>query len=111
MELLRRFHEGDIVAFETLFRQFQGDVYGWIVLIVRDRGVAEDLTIETFWRIYRTRKRFNPDMSFAAWARRIATRLAIDYLRTRRPEKTPSRNKSLPRRKTPIRLSVVKRAI
>jgi hypothetical protein len=38
MELLRRFVQGDVEAFETQFRQFQGDVYGWIVRIVRDSG-------------------------------------------------------------------------
>jgi len=53
MELLKRFRQGDPEAFEALFRQFQADVYAWIVRIVRDRGVAEDLTVETFWRIQR----------------------------------------------------------
>ncbi len=55
MELLERFALGDLEAFETLFRQFQGEVYGWIVRVVRDPGIAEDLTVETFWRIYRAR--------------------------------------------------------
>lgn len=86
MELLKRFKEGDIDAFETLFRQFQADVYGWIMQIVRDRGVAEDLTIETFWRIHKARARFDPDAPFGAWARRIAINLAIDHIRSRRPE-------------------------
>jgi RNA polymerase sigma-70 factor (ECF subfamily) len=43
--------------------------------------VAEDLTLETFWRIYRARSRFRPDGSFGAWAYRIATRLALNHLR------------------------------
>ena len=86
MDLLKRFKEGDVDAFETLFRQFQAEVYGWIVLIVRDRGVAEDLTIETFWRIYKARGRFDTNSAFGAWARRIATNLAIDHIRSRRPE-------------------------
>ncbi len=86
MELLKRFAQGDIEAFETLFRQFQGEVYGWIVRIVRDPGVAEDLTVETFWRIYQARSRFDPEAAFGAWARRIATNLAIDHLRRSRPE-------------------------
>jgi RNA polymerase sigma factor (sigma-70 family) len=86
MELLKRFTEGDVEAFETLFRQFQAEVYGWIVRIVRDAGIAEDLTVETFWRIYRTRTRFDPEATFGAWARRIATNLAIDHLRRRRSE-------------------------
>jgi len=84
MELLKRFKEGDVDAFEALFRQFQGDVYGWIVQIVRDRGVAEDLTIETFWRIYKARTRFDTEGAFGSWARRIATNLAIDHTRRRR---------------------------
>jgi RNA polymerase sigma factor (sigma-70 family) len=86
MELLKRFRHGDPEAFEALFRQFQAEVYGWIVRIVRDPSAAEDLTVETFWRIYRARGRFDPGASFGAWARRIATNLAIDHLRQRRPE-------------------------
>lgn len=86
MDLLRRFTLGDIDAFETLVRQYQRDVYGWIVRIVRDSGAAEDLAVEAFWRIYRTRGRFRPDGNFAGWARRIATNLALDHLRQRRPE-------------------------
>src|SRR5215472_7689169 len=86
MTLLERFARGDLDAFEDLFRQFQGRVFGWIVRIVRDRGVAEDLTLETFWRVYRARARFNPEASFGAWAYRIATNLALNHLRRRRNE-------------------------
>ena len=50
MELLKRFRQGDLEAFEALFRQFQAEVYGWIIRIVRHPSVAEDLTLETFWR-------------------------------------------------------------
>src|SRR5438445_39969 len=51
---LRDFVRGDEAAFETLFREYQREVYGWIVRLVRDRSAAEDLTIETFWRIHRS---------------------------------------------------------
>ena len=83
MSLLERFARGEPDAFEDLFRQYQGRIFAWIVRIVRDRGVAEDLTIETFWRIYRARHRFRPDGSFSAWAYRIATNLALNHLRRR----------------------------
>jgi RNA polymerase sigma-70 factor, ECF subfamily len=88
MDLHRRFALGEIDAFETLVRQFQGDVYSWIVRIVRDPGVAEDLTVETLWRIYRARHQFRPDGNFGAWARRIASNLALDHLRRKRPEES-----------------------
>jgi len=86
MSLLERFARGDLDAFETLFREFQGRVYAWIVRIVRDAAAAEDLTLETFWRIFRARARFNPQADFGAWAYRIAVNLAFSYLRRRRNE-------------------------
>jgi RNA polymerase sigma factor (sigma-70 family) len=86
MELLERFAAGDLEAFEMLFRQHQKQVFAWIVRIVRDSGIAEDLTVETFWRIYRSRARFDPGSSFEAWAYRIATNAALDQLRRARRE-------------------------
>jgi RNA polymerase sigma-70 factor (ECF subfamily) len=85
-DVLRQFSHGDLDAFESLFRQHQGEVYGWIVRIVRDPAAAEDVTVETFWRIHRAHARFNPARSFQAWARRIATNAALDHLKAVRSE-------------------------
>lgn len=87
MDLLERFAAGDLDSFETLFRQHQKEVYAWIVRIVRDSGAAEDLTVETFWRIHRACGRFDPAAgNFRAWARRIATNAALDHLKRARRE-------------------------
>jgi RNA polymerase sigma factor (sigma-70 family) len=86
MDLLARFVAGDRDAFEELFRRAQADIFRWIVRIVRDRATAEELTVETLWRIYRARGHFDPARGFDAWARRIATNVAIDHLRTARYE-------------------------
>jgi RNA polymerase sigma-70 factor (ECF subfamily) len=85
-ERLDRFRRGDIDAFEALFREHQRSVYGWILRIVRDPAAAEDLTVETFFRIHRAHSTFEPSRAFEPWARRIATRAALDWLRARRPE-------------------------
>jgi RNA polymerase sigma-70 factor (ECF subfamily) len=84
MELLARFTRGDLDAFEAIFRQFQADVYAWIFRIVRNRATAEDLTLEAFWRIYKARARFDPARPFGAWARRVATNVALDHLKRQR---------------------------
>ncbi|UWZ86100.1 RNA polymerase sigma factor [Occallatibacter riparius] len=84
--LLLDFRSGSEEAFEALFRGYQREVYGWILRIVRDVGVAEDLTIETFFRIHRAHARFEPERGFGPWARRIATHAALDWLRRQRPE-------------------------
>jgi RNA polymerase sigma-70 factor (ECF subfamily) len=86
MDLQQRFVAGDLKAFEQLFRDYQRQVYAWIVRIVRDSATAEDLTVETFWRIYRSRTLFRPDGNFGAWSRRIATNIALDHLRKSRRE-------------------------
>ena len=79
-ELLERFTRGEIDAFETLFQSHQAEVYHWVVCLIRDPAAAEDLTLETFWRIYRAHARFDPARCFGAWARRIATNLALEHL-------------------------------
>jgi RNA polymerase sigma-70 factor (ECF subfamily) len=90
MDLQERFAKGNLDAFETLFRQHQGRVFAWIMRIVRDAGHAEDLTVETFWRIYKSRARFRADGDFAGWAYRIATNLALTHVRRRpRDEELP----------------------
>src|SRR5262249_59255768 len=95
MDLLERFAAGDLDAFESLFRQHQAAVYRWIVRIIRDSASAEDLTVETFLRAYRSHGRFRPDGNFEAWLRRIATNAALDHLRRARfhvelPEDLPA---------------------
>jgi len=87
MELLERFAAGDVDAFESLFRQYQGEVYRWIMRIVRNTALAEDLTVETFWRMHRAHAHFDPAKgNCGAWLRRIATNAAIDHLRHARCE-------------------------
>ena len=88
--VLDEFRRGDSAtfndAFEALFRLHQRAVYSWVLRIVRNHAAAEDLTVETFWRIYRAHARFDPERGFEAWARTIATHAALDWLRTQRSE-------------------------
>src|SRR5712691_6827971 len=83
-DLLERFVQGDQVAFESLFRLFQIEVFQWVFRIVRDASAAEDVVVEAFWRAYRGRARFDSSRSFGAWLRRIATNAALDHLRAAR---------------------------
>jgi RNA polymerase sigma-70 factor (ECF subfamily) len=84
--VLIEFRQGNPEAFETLFHQHQRAVYSWILRIVRNAAAAEELTIESFWRIHQAHARFDPARGFEGWARRIATHAALDWLRARRAE-------------------------
>ena len=83
-DVLRGFVRGDERAFEQMFRHFEREVFGWILRIVRDRSAAEDVLVEAFWRAYRGRAQFDPERSFGAWMRRIATNASLDHLRARK---------------------------
>lgn len=85
-EALLAFRQGDLSAFELLFRRHERQVFGWVLRIVRNPATAEEITVEAFWRIYRAHARFDPARGFEGWARQIATHAALDSLRTQRPE-------------------------
>ena len=90
-DLLKRFVNGDQEAFEKIFRRFEGEVYRWILRMIKDKDAAEDVLVEAFWRAYRWRARFDPARSFGAWMRRIAANAALDHL-----GKMRARAKSIP---------------
>jgi RNA polymerase sigma-70 factor (ECF subfamily) len=94
--VLDRFVQGDQEAFEALFRQFERDVHRWIVRIVRDHAMAEDVLVEAFWRVYRSRARFDTSRSFGAWMRRVATNAAVDQLNASRRRRWVAIDDSLP---------------
>lgn len=112
MEVLERFAAGDSDAFECLFRQHQGEVYRWIIRIVRNSATAEDLTVETFWRIYRARARFDARKgNLCGWMRRIATNAALDHLRRSRrevelPEEMPDTGKPVSAEQNEMRQAI-----
>ncbi len=89
-DVLVQFQRGEVeardAAFEILFRLHQSAVRGWILRMVRNPAAADELTIETFWRIYRAHDHFDPQRGFEPWARRIASRAALDWLRAQKPE-------------------------
>ena len=90
--VLDQFRRGDPetfhAAFEALFATHQRTIYAWVLRIVRNPATAEDLTVETFWHIYRAHARLDPKRGFEGWARTIATHVALDWLRAHRPEET-----------------------
>jgi len=85
-DVLNEFRQGDLEAFETLFRLHRRAVHDWILRIVRNHATADELTVETFWRIHRAHARFEASRGFEGWARRIATHAALDWMRARRAE-------------------------
>ena len=75
--LVERARAGDVRAFERLYREHVGRVYGLCVRMTRDPAVAEDCTQETFINAWKALARFETRSSLATWLHRIAVNVAL----------------------------------
>ncbi len=82
--LLRRCLSGDERAYRELVQRYQGPVYSVALRMLRSAEDAEDITQETFVRVFRALERYDPARSFEAWLFTITSRLCIDLMRRRR---------------------------
>ncbi|MEZ5333003.1 MAG: sigma-70 family RNA polymerase sigma factor [Thermoanaerobaculia bacterium] len=82
-------------AYRDLLLRYQRPVFGLIVRLVRDRGLAEDLAQEAFLKAFRALSGFQRERKFSSWLFKIAHNTAIDHLRRREldtvPLETPER--------------------
>ena len=76
--------EGDERAFRELVGRYQARVYSLAYRMLRVREDAEDITQETFVRMFRAARRYDPERPFSSWLFTIASRLCIDHIRRRR---------------------------
>lgn len=83
-ELALAARAGEAVAFDILVRRHAAPVYRFVFRLVKDGPTAEDITQETFLKVWKNLKRFNPEKSFKAWIYRIARNTAFDWLKKKR---------------------------
>jgi RNA polymerase sigma-70 factor (ECF subfamily) len=76
--------KNDEQAFARLMQRYKRPVYHMILKMVRNVDDAEDLTIESFAKAFRSLHKFKKDFTFSTWLFRIATNNTIDYIRKRR---------------------------
>ena len=80
---------GSELAFQTLVERYQRPVFSLVLRMVRDRGIAEDVTQEVFVKAWMALSRYDPRRRFASWLFKIASNAAIDQLRRKKLPTTP----------------------
>ncbi len=81
--LIQRARQGDSPAFERLYREYSGRVYGLCLRMTRDPAAAEDCVQEAFINAWRALDRFEIRSSFSTWLHRIAVNVVLG--KRRRP--------------------------
>jgi RNA polymerase sigma-70 factor (ECF subfamily) len=87
-ELMVRVREGDSTSFALLLERHRAPVIHFLFRMVQNQSVAEELAQEVFLRVYRSRATYEPTAKFTTWLFRIATHLALNWIRDRKSEKT-----------------------
>lgn len=81
--LVQLYEDGNDSAFDVLLERYQGNIYGYILALVRDEDRSNDIFQETFFKAiqYIRSHRYTPDGKFLRWILRIARNLVADSYR------------------------------
>ncbi|HVY93695.1 MAG TPA: RNA polymerase sigma factor [Bryobacteraceae bacterium] len=90
-QLMLRVREGDDESFRVLLEKHRNPLVHFLQRMVQDAGASEELAQEVFLRIYRSRGSYEPSAKFTTWMFRIASHLALNWLRDERHERAAER--------------------
>ena len=80
-DLLKRVKNSDKKAFRDLFSDYHDTLIRFVIYRVQDSDLAQDITQETFLRVWKTRLKLRPNKSFFSLIARISTNLCYDHFR------------------------------
>jgi RNA polymerase sigma-70 factor (ECF subfamily) len=83
IELAARLHEGDVTAYEDLYRRHGSRVYNLAYRMLGGAADAEDLLQETFLQVFRRIDSFKGEAALGTWLYRLAINLCLDRLRSK----------------------------
>ena len=95
-ELIRSYLEGKDLAFEILLSRYKDRIFSYLISLVKNKKIAEDIFQDAFFKIINTlqKGKYNEEGKFLPWAMRIAHNLAIDHFRKVKKMPTVSQNPS-----------------
>ena len=85
--VLRKAQRGDERAFSLIVRAYETPVFNYVLRLVGDRSLAEDLTQEVFIRVFQGLPKFSLRSKFTTWLFQVTKNRVLDELRAseRRP--------------------------
>jgi RNA polymerase sigma-70 factor (ECF subfamily) len=82
---LARMRKGDLDALAVVMDEYEARLLRFLVRLVKEQPVAEDLFQLTWLRVMEKIKSYDPARAFAPWLFTIARHLALDHLRRYQP--------------------------
>ncbi len=82
--LMLRYRDGDVAAFELLYRRHNDSLYRYLLRLSMNRDTAEDLFQEAWGKIIKARASYRPTARFSTYLFRVAHNCFIDHVRRNR---------------------------
>lgn len=82
--LIKKYLEGDEQSLEILVKKYLKPIYSFVYKNVGNSAEAEDITQETFVKIWKNIKKFDQNKNFKPWIFQIAKNTSIDFLRKKK---------------------------
>jgi len=79
--LMLRYRDGDVAAFETLYRRHNDALFRYLLRLCRHRAAAEDVFQEVWGKIIKSRDSYRPTAKFTTFLYRVAHNCFIDHVR------------------------------
>jgi RNA polymerase sigma-70 factor (ECF subfamily) len=79
--LMLRYKDGDVEAFETLYRRHNDSLYRYLLRLSLNQDTADDVVQEVWGKIIKARHRYRPTAKFTTFLYRVAHNCFIDYVR------------------------------
>ena len=79
--LMLRYRDGDVTAFETLYRRHKDPVYRYLLRLSGHNETAEDVFQEVWGKIVKARASYRPTAKFTTFLYRVAHNCFIDHVR------------------------------
>ncbi len=89
-QLIKDFQNGNEAAFTKLVNRYKDRIYNFIYRYVHDMDLAQDLTQDTFLKLYTHKNTYREIAKFSTWLYTIAQNLARTELRKKKRRKTYS---------------------
>ena len=86
-DLLIEFSQGSPQAFQAIFDSFRMRIFFFVKKLIDDRLTAEEITSDTFVKLYRIHDRFNTYNNIQAFLFITARNASLDYLRYRQRQR------------------------
>jgi RNA polymerase sigma-70 factor (ECF subfamily) len=83
LALVERCRQGDLTAFEEIYRAHSGKLFSLACRMVGNPADAEDLLQEIFLSAHRKLESFRGESALGTWLYRLATNQCLDYLRSK----------------------------